>query len=596
MAANSRTDRLYVTDAAAAELVVLQASSGNVAARVALEPLGPPSSDAFATQPRSVAVSERLNRVYVPRYRSNGKGPMIDVLDGATGQVRSSITVPGVQPDAAIAIDDTRRRIYVGLIEPASAPFVRYPYGSVKVAVYDADSETLVDTIYLSGPIGWPGVPNIAVNPVLGRLYALYGGTITTFDTTTHVVVAKHTLPFPTAIAVNKRTGKVFVSILRSASTSPQASDTRIAVLNGLIGALETEFAPPEGDYSRVLLLAVDEVGNRLYASQAMPPPNDSESRQHRITAYDSNSYELLGEHTSLDARNMVFDPGSRRLFVVGTNRGVIEMFQSTTAAEADLLGNISTRGSVSAGDNALIGGFIIKGAAGAAKRVAVRALGPSLGAAGVAGAVPDTTLELHDAAGNILRNDDWKFDSETNASREAEVTASGLAPASDRESTLIAALPPGPCTVVVRGKDGAAGVALVEVYDLDHAAGTTMANIATRGTVGTGENVMIGGFIVLGSSPSRVLVRAIGPSLTTVAGALQDPVLELRDVNGGLIDMSDDWKAAREIEITETTIPPADDRESALIAMLHPGNYTAIVRGKDETTGVALVEAYRLP
>ncbi len=596
MAANSGTDRLYVTDAAAAELLVLQASSGDVTARVPLEVAGPPSSDAFATQPRSVAVSERLNRVYVPRSGANRETPVIDVLDGATNQVRSSIAVPGMQPDAPVAVDDTRRRIYVGLIEPASPPpFVRYPYGRIKVAVYDAGSETLVDTIYLTDGGGWPSVPKIAVNPVLGRLYAVHGRTMATIDTTTNVVVGSETVPAPSSIAVDKRTGKVFVSIIRSTSPSPQASDTRIAVLNGLTGELETEFAPG-GEYFGVRTFAVDEVGNRLYATQTTSGPDDFEPRPHRITAYDANTYEPLGEHTSLDARNMVFDPGSRRLFVVGTSQGTIDIFQSTTAAEPDLLGNISTRGFVSEGDGALIGGFIIKGAPGATKKVAIRAIGPSLGAAGIAGAVSDTTLELHDSAGNIVRNDDWKVDTQSGASQEDAVAASGLAPTSELESLLLAALPPGPCTAVVRGKNGAAGVALVEVYDLEQGASASMANIATRGNVGTGENVMIGGLIVVGSNPTRVLVRAIGPSLpAAIATALQDPVLELRDVNGELIDLSDDWKAGREREIAETTIPPVHDRESAIVATLYPGNYTAIVRGKDGTTGIALVEAYHL-
>jgi hypothetical protein len=156
--------------------------------------------------------------------------------------------------------------------------------------------------------------------------------------------------------------------------------------------------------------------------------------------------------------------------------------------------------------------------------------------------------------------------------------------------------------TAIVGGK-GASGVALVEVYDLDRSAGVQLANISTRGKVeAEEENVMIGGVIILGNDPSTVLVRAIGPSLP-VSGTLQDPMLELRDVNGSLVASNDDWKVvdgsdpaeSQRSEIEATTIPPSDERESALIAILPPANYTAIVRGKDNSTGVALVEMYRL-
>jgi hypothetical protein len=138
--------------------------------------------------------------------------------------------------------------------------------------------------------------------------------------------------------------------------------------------------------------------------------------------------------------------------------------------------------------------------------------------------------------------------------------------------------------------------VALVETYDLDRAAGR-LANISTRGFVDTADNVMIGGFIVGGDTASDILLRAIGPSLTNqgVPGALQDPTLELRDVNGMLVTSNDDWKDSQQAEIEATGIPPTDDRESALVQTVAPGNYTAIMRGKNDTTGVGLVEAYNL-
>jgi hypothetical protein len=244
-----------------------------------------------------------------------------------------------------------------------------------------------------------------------------------------------------------------------------------------------------------------------------------------------------------------------------------------------------------------MISGFIVEGSPGATKKVIVRAVGPSMQSFGVAGALSDTTLELHTAAGAVITNDNWKVDAATGASRQAEIEATGLAPSNDLEAAIIADLPAGAHTAVIRGKDGASGVGLAEVFVLDANSPAQLANIATRGRVETGENVMIGGLIVRGSTASRALVRAIGPSLhDRLAGVLEDPVLELYDLNGGLIAVNDDWKSTHEAEIAATTIAPTNDRESAILATLSPGNYTAIVRGKDETSGVAIVEAYRLP
>lgn len=123
------------------------------------------------------------------------------------------------------------------------------------------------------------------------------------------------------------------------------------------------------------------------------------------------------------------------------------------------------------------------------------------------------------------------------------------------------------------------------------------LAQISTRGSVGTGDNVMIGGFIIPGTENKTVIVRAIGPSLggVGVPGALQNPVLELHDGAGALIATNDDWRSDQEQEIIDTAIPPANDKESAVVAELAPGNYTAVVNGVADGTGIALVEVYDL-
>jgi uncharacterized delta-60 repeat protein len=259
----------------------------------------------------------------------------------------------------------------------------------------------------------------------------------------------------------------------------------------------------------------------------------------------------------------------------------------ATLATPARLL-NISTRLAVGADDNVLIGGFIINGTD--PKKVILRAIGPSLGNFGVPDPLADPTLELHNTSdGSVGTNDNWKDTQQT------EIEATGLAPTNDLESAIVATLDPGAYTAIVSGVSGGTGVGLVEAYDLDPAAGS-LGNISTRGFVNTGDNVMIGGFIV-GSADAIVLVRAIGPSLTDfgVPGALRDPTLELHDSDGNTLTTNDDWKDTQQAEIEATGLAPSDDRESAILATLPPGGYTAIVRGALDTTGVGLVEVYHL-
>jgi hypothetical protein len=261
---------------------------------------------------------------------------------------------------------------------------------------------------------------------------------------------------------------------------------------------------------------------------------------------------------------------------------------------------NISTRMRVLTGDQVLIAGFIVTGPPGSFKKVLIRALGPSLP---VSGALADPMLELHDGSKLIATNDNWKVDENTAQSQEAQIAATTIPPKSDLESALIAILPVNSAyTAIVRGKNGGTGVGQVEVYDLGATANSQLANISTRGFVDTGDNVMIGGVIAGPNSAgsTKVLLRAIGPSVG-ISGTLADPTLELHNGNGTTIASNDNWKvddktgASQQAEIEATQAPPKSDLESALIQTVTPGNYTAIVRGKNNTTGVALVEVYNL-
>jgi N-acetylneuraminic acid mutarotase len=276
----------------------------------------------------------------------------------------------------------------------------------------------------------------------------------------------------------------------------------------------------------------------------------------------------------------------------------------SSYFASAELYGkplptllNISTRLRVLTGDKVLIGGFIIRGTD--PKTVIVRGIGPSLP---VSGALADPVIEVHGSAGELLAaNDNWN-----EAATRQQIIESGLAPANDSESALWGVINPGTYTVILSGKNGGTGVGLVEVYDLNRTVDSELANISTRAFVDTGDNVMIGGLIVGGGIPAdaaTVIVRAVGPSLSAsgVAGALGDPAVELHDGYGSTLAFNDNWKtrpdgSSQQAEIEATGLQPGNDLESAFVRTLPPGNYTAIVRGTNNTTGVGLVESYNLP
>ena len=258
---------------------------------------------------------------------------------------------------------------------------------------------------------------------------------------------------------------------------------------------------------------------------------------------------------------------------------------------------NTSTRMQVLTEENVLIAGFIVTGTD--LKRVLIRGIGPSLNVGG--GALSDPTLELHQGSLTIASNDNWKM-RPNGTSQQADIEGTTIPPTNDAESAILAMLSPGAYTAILSGKDRGTGIGLVEIYDLGQGANSELANISTRAFVNTGDNVLIGGFIVGSGSPggsTGIIVRALGPSIP-VGDSLGDPTLELHDASGTLLDSNDNWKtrpdgSSQQAEIEATGIPPTNDVESALVRVLTPGNYTVIVQGKDGTTGVGLVETYWL-
>ena len=311
--------------------------------------------------------------------------------------------------------------------------------------------------------------------------------------------------------------------------------------------------------------------------------------------AFTASSDNPAVATATISGKNLLvtpLQPGTAHIMAKATDldgANVSQTFTVTVMTGPARLANISTRGLVGTGDNVLIGGFIISGSS--AKRVLVRGIGPSLIPFGVTNALLNPTLELHNQNGALLfSNDNW-----ITAANKQEISDTGRAPGSSQESAILTMLAPGNYTAIVRGSGNTTGVALVEVYDQDSGPGPLLANLSTRGDVGTGANVMIGGVIV--TDDKTVVVRALGPTLTQfgVTNALSDPALELRNAQGALVDSNDNWQTSpRKTQIQASGHAPPNPAEPAVYVSLPTGNYTAIVRGLGPApNGTALVEVY---
>jgi cyclophilin family peptidyl-prolyl cis-trans isomerase len=284
--------------------------------------------------------------------------------------------------------------------------------------------------------------------------------------------------------------------------------------------------------------------------------------------------------------------PGTAHIMAKATDldgANVSQTFTVTVMTGPARLANLSTRAQVGTGGDVLIGGFVVSGSS--SKRILARGIGPSLVQFGVTNALMDPTLELHAQNGALLfSNDNW-----TTAPNKQEISDTGRAPGSSQEPAILTALAPGKYTAIMRGSANTTGIALVEVYDQDSGPGSLLANLSTRGEVGTSANVMIGGVIV--TDDKTVLVRALGPTLTQfgLANTLADPALELRNAQGALVDSNDNWQTSpQKTQIQATGFAPPNPAEPALYVSLPTGNYTAIVRGVGPApTGTALVEVY---
>ena len=253
---------------------------------------------------------------------------------------------------------------------------------------------------------------------------------------------------------------------------------------------------------------------------------------------------------------------------------------------------NISSRLLAERGDDIIVTEFAVLGTG--TEYVILRALGPSLRPFGIINPLRDPTMTLLDERGRILdSNDDWVDSPDKDA-----IIATGLAPSDDREPAIVHTFSRGIYTAIVRGVRNGTGVALAELYGLSTSDETTsISGLGTRGFVGTADNVIISGVIISGIGSVPVLTRALGPSLAAagISAPLADPTLELHDANGALIASNDNWKDTQEAEIEATGLAPDDDLESAILATLSPGPYTAVMIGVNGATGTGFVQFYSL-
>ena len=369
---------------------------------------------------------------------------------------------------------------------------------------------------------------------------------------------------------MNFGSGVLAVTLLSDRSGNFEETDT---VVNSAISwdSYRGPLTPPVYDFHRVIM---HEFGHTV----GLDHPDKANPKQ--------NVVALMNSHVS-DLDTLAQDDINGATAIYGTGPAY------NSIPNAPVLMDLSTRGTTFTGNNVLIGGFIVQGSQPA--QLIVRCLAYSLASYGVSGALGDSVIELHDANRIIASNDDWFTSSDA-----ATISSYHRDPPNSIESALLITLNPGNYTAIVRSYSDAqqpaqSGVALFEVYDLRKSS-SRLGNVSTRGQVGTGDNILIGGIIIGGNTSKPVVIRALGPSLTKygVTGVLADPYVELRDGNGTLVEANNDWQQSPEAAtIIADGKAPSNAKEAAMAPTLNPGNYTALVSGVGGTTGTALVEVY---
>lgn len=289
----------------------------------------------------------------------------------------------------------------------------------------------------------------------------------------------------------------------------------------------------------------------------------------------------------------------------VGTITSNPAVLALVTASTVGRLVNMSIRTGAGTGDNTLIVGVALGGAGTSGnKAVLLRGIGPTLTSFGVGGAIADPVMTVFQGSTQAAQNDDWDA---ALAPVFASFGAFALTAGGRDAAIYNATIPSASYSIQITGKNNGTGIALAEVYDATPTASfaaTTprLVNVSARTQVGTGDNILIAGFVVGGQSPVRVLVRAVGPTLGAfgVGGTLSDPKLELFSGTTKTAE-NDNWGGTAELKAAFSSVAAfafsADtSRDAALVATLQPGSYTAQISGVGNTAGVALVEVYELP
>jgi len=499
----------------------------------------------------------------------------------SSGVQSTFVTAPPTEPNAeydSIAFDSKGNL------------FVSDTQNQVLVKITPGGTITTFDSGYAPAGLAFNAAGNLFVGDSgFGNIYKyLPNGTKTTF-------ASGVSGPFGLAF---DRAGNLYVSEFNTNSIlkfPPNfvVGDTPITFASGLHGPQGLAFG------SAVNLFEVDfSTGsiNKISPAGLVTPFATSLSGPRHL-AFDRNGNLFASDFAT--QRILEFPPN----FAVGDMP--ISFASSTSAAglafepgTAQLI-NISTRASVQTGEGVTIAGFIVTGTD--SKAVVLRGLGPRLSQPpfNISGTLADPTLQLFDGSGHPLWfNDNWK-DNQQAQIQAASCNGTPCAPKNDSESAILQILPPGNYTAILAGKNGTTGIGLVEVYDISPGVFAELTNVSTRGFVGTGDNVLIGGFITSGGNGStEVVVRGLGPRLSqppfNLSGTLADPVVTLVDQNGTAVKTNDNWKNTQQAEIQATGLAPKNDVESAMVVTVAAGRYTAILSGHGGT-GIGLVEVYKL-
>jgi DNA-binding beta-propeller fold protein YncE len=559
-------NKIYVANGGGGSVTAIDGST-NIATAIATE-----------IYPGLVAVNPKTNKVYITQDYS------VAVIDGATNATTSVAT--GASP-TGLAIDTVTNKVYVSTI-------------GKNIVMIDGNTNAVSPV----GAIAAGTLSGIAVNPVTGTLFAAASSGVTEINEATNAMTSIAT-EVAGPIAVNPVTNTVFFitpsgveGIQESTPNSPSFTTQPLAqaINAGAPFALDALAGAGSDASYQWFDNGIPLVDGPGVSGSATPTLYLSGG----ATSADTGIYSCIATNSS----------GS-------TSSNEVPVTVTTTSNPGRLV-NLSSRAFVGTGSEVSISGFAVRGSG--SKSLILRGDGPALSSFGVTGALTAPALSLYDSASaaNLITQDSgWQnppsvptgywagivTPAETAAADFSQVGAFSLA-AGSADSAFSIALPAGNYTSQISGKDGGTGVALSEIYDADTGSpSTALVNLSTRAFVGTGENILIAGFVISGTTSQTILIRASGPALKAfgLSGTLSDPRLQIFDNRQNLVASNFGWSGGSQIASASATVgafawdnPSSND--SAILITLPPGNYTAQASGQSGDTGLALIEIYAVP